>query len=230
VLGSPAGVRLLSLECRGHGFTAPLGDVDALTFATFAEDVRALLEHVGVEKAVVGGTSMGAGVALNLAVRFPERVSSLVLVRPSWLDAPNPPHLAVYREIVRLLRQHDAALARELFEASEACARVRAVSSAAADSLLGQFSRPNAQNYLDVLERLPADFPVPAHAWRDLKVPTLVLGTDRDPTHPLEIAQTLALEIPTASFQELTPRSLEPERHEADTRRALHAFLARSQV
>src|ERR687889_604426 len=40
---------------------------------------------------------MGAGVALRFALAEPERVRGLVLIRPAWLDRPNPPNLAVFR-------------------------------------------------------------------------------------------------------------------------------------
>src|SRR5437879_2117383 len=64
----PDGVRLLSLDARAHGATLPLGDPDYLTFDTFGDDVVALLDHLGLPSAIVGGISMGAGVALNVAV------------------------------------------------------------------------------------------------------------------------------------------------------------------
>ena len=49
-----------------------------------------MLNHLGLTRAVVGGISMGAGMALNAATRYPERVAGLVLARPAWLDRPMP--------------------------------------------------------------------------------------------------------------------------------------------
>ena len=51
----------------------------------FADDVLAFADLRGVERFVVGGISMGAAIALRIAVRHPERVSGLVLARPAWL-------------------------------------------------------------------------------------------------------------------------------------------------
>ena len=48
----------------------------------FGRDVIALLDHLGLEQAVVGGTSLGANVALEAAVAAPERVRALVLEMP----------------------------------------------------------------------------------------------------------------------------------------------------
>ena len=83
-------VHLLAIDCRGHGKTAPLGDPDLLGFDTFADDVVALLDHLGIAEFVAGGISMGAGVALNLTLRYPQRVKGLLLVRPAWLAQPCP--------------------------------------------------------------------------------------------------------------------------------------------
>ena len=74
----PSGIRLLSLDCRGQGGTRPLGPVDKLFFSSFADDVAALMDHLVLQRAVVGGISMGAGVALNLASRCPKRAAGLV--------------------------------------------------------------------------------------------------------------------------------------------------------
>src|SRR5947209_7539475 len=104
----PSGVRLLAFDCRAHGETRPLGDPEKLSLASFAEDLHAFLDHLGIERAVVGGISMGAAVALNFALRFPERLLGLVLSRPAWLDGPMPGNVAIYGEIAGLIREHGA--------------------------------------------------------------------------------------------------------------------------
>src|SRR5678816_3082409 len=86
----PRGLRLIALDVRAHGLTAPLGGPAKLCFRTFAEDLLALFDHLRLERAVVGGISMGAALALHFAVRWPERVLGLVLSRPAWLEKPCP--------------------------------------------------------------------------------------------------------------------------------------------
>src|SRR3954452_4933919 len=71
----PEGVRLVSFDARYHGETRPLGDPSKLTFHTLADDLLALLDHLAIDRAVIGGISMGAGLALNFAIRYPERTS-----------------------------------------------------------------------------------------------------------------------------------------------------------
>ena len=69
--------RLVPIELQGHGRTA---DVDReITLATQAGDVVGVLDHLGLERADVLGFSWGGLVALETAVRHPDRVDRLVL-------------------------------------------------------------------------------------------------------------------------------------------------------
>lgn len=74
-----AGRRAIALDNRGHGQSSKLYDPAAYHSATMAEDVRALLDHLKIERADVMGYSMGARIAAFLAVQHVERVRSVVL-------------------------------------------------------------------------------------------------------------------------------------------------------
>ena len=100
--------RLISMDCRGHGKTVPLGDPQFLKFNSLTDDIINLLDHLNLPKVVIGGISMGAGVALNFAVRHPERTRALILSRVSWLTEPLPPNLTVFPKIAGLIREHGA--------------------------------------------------------------------------------------------------------------------------
>src|SRR5258705_5189397 len=71
--------RVIALDNRGHGASSKLYDPAAYHSATMAEDVRALLDHLGLARADVMGYSMGARIAAYLALAHPERVRSIVL-------------------------------------------------------------------------------------------------------------------------------------------------------
>ena len=58
------GVRRITLECRGHG-ESQMGDPAHLSIAQFAADVAALLDHLGIDVAVLGGISLGVMAALQ---------------------------------------------------------------------------------------------------------------------------------------------------------------------
>lgn len=74
-----AGFRVIALDNRAHG--ASEGPHDPARYGTdthMAEDVRRLMDHLGLERADVMGYSMGAWIAAHLAVRHPERVRSVI--------------------------------------------------------------------------------------------------------------------------------------------------------
>jgi pimeloyl-ACP methyl ester carboxylesterase len=74
--------RVVAVELQGHGHTA---DVDRpLSYGQMADDVAALLRHLGVGRADVFGYSMGGGAALQLAMRHPGLVRKLVVASASF--------------------------------------------------------------------------------------------------------------------------------------------------
>jgi pimeloyl-ACP methyl ester carboxylesterase len=74
--------RVIAVELQAHGHTA---DIDRdLTVEHFADDVVALLDHLGIDRADVFGWSMGAAVALRLGTDHADRVGRLVLASVSY--------------------------------------------------------------------------------------------------------------------------------------------------
>lgn len=84
-LGDKATV--LTWDCRGHGASdKPPGPY---TVELFADDLAAVFDEVGWDKAIVGGASMGGTVALAFALRHPERVTALALFDTTASYGPN---------------------------------------------------------------------------------------------------------------------------------------------
>jgi len=222
----PPGFRLVSFDARAHGQTHPVGDLDKLCFATFAGDLLALMDHLGVERAFVGGISMGAGIALRFTLSHPDRVRGLILSRPAWLEAPCPWNVRMFTLISQLVRTHGPAEGKRLFLASPEYSETLAQWPDVAASLAGQFDSPQIAETADKYRRIINDCPNrDRREWKGIKVPVLVLANRRDPVHPFEYGEVLAAAIPRASLQELTPKSVSLEQHNADTQRHLEAFL-----
>jgi pimeloyl-ACP methyl ester carboxylesterase len=74
-----AGRRVIALDNRGHGQSTKLYDPAAYHSAMMAEDVRALIDHLGLPRADVMGYSMGARITACLALSHPDHVRSAVL-------------------------------------------------------------------------------------------------------------------------------------------------------
>ncbi|MCW5893295.1 MAG: alpha/beta fold hydrolase [bacterium] len=75
-------------DARGHARSEAPDDAAAYTPETFVDDLRAVVDGAGVDRAVVGGLSMGAATALRFALAYPARVRALVLASypsgPTW--------------------------------------------------------------------------------------------------------------------------------------------------
>jgi len=228
IFAPPPGFRLLAFDCRAHGETKPLGQPEKITLACFANDLLTFMDHLGLAAAIVGGISMGAAVALNFTLRFPQRVLGLVLSRPAWLDSPMLRNATIYARIAQLIRGYGPERGQELFQQSEEYREVLSDSPDSANSLIGQFQNPRAAETVIKLERIPNDSPSrDRREWSSIQVPTLVLASRQDPIHPFEFGEILAREIPGAEFKELTPKSVSRDRHAAEVQEFVGSFLRR---
>ncbi len=70
--------RVITWDQRGHGSTVSTNE--AFTYWDSADDLAALLDHLGVHRAVVGGMSQGGFISLRFALRYPDRTAGLVLI------------------------------------------------------------------------------------------------------------------------------------------------------
>jgi pimeloyl-ACP methyl ester carboxylesterase len=70
---------VITYDLRGHGHTDAPQDIESYSMPGYAEDLRALLDALSVERAHILGSSFGGMVALEFALRHPERVATLIL-------------------------------------------------------------------------------------------------------------------------------------------------------
>jgi len=220
-----AAFRRLTLECRGHG-GSEAGQPDTFSIATFADDVAAMIERTGREPLVVGGISMGAAIALRLAVHRPGLVRGLVVVRPAWVTRAAPDSMRPNAEVGRLLATRPADAARQAFLASDTAARLAEQAPDNLASLLGFFDRPAQAVTAALLQAIAADGPgVSEEQVRAVAVPTLIVGHGRDLVHPLAHARALATLIPGARLAEITSKADDRARHMSDLHAAVSGFL-----
>lgn len=76
--------KVIAIDCRGHGMSDKPTDESAYG-VPMVQDVVALLDHLGIQKAHIAGYSMGGMISLKLAVLHPERVETLLLCGMGWL-------------------------------------------------------------------------------------------------------------------------------------------------
>jgi pimeloyl-ACP methyl ester carboxylesterase len=218
------GIRRITLECRGHG-ASQLGDVHAITIAQFARDAIALLDHLRVERAVVGGISLGAAIALRLAALYPERVAGLILARPAWVDETAPKTLKIYQDVAALLAEYGPDEGAERFEGSPRLRDVEAVSPDNAASMRGFFKR-YLTSTIALLNQIPAQGPGVARAEMGcLDLPTLVIANGQDFVHSIETAQTLNGIIPGSQLRLITSKTISRQQYVEEFQQTLHVFL-----
>jgi len=187
------GHRVLSLDPLGHGDSDRPLEPWRYSMARCAQQGLALLDHLGLEGAVIGGTSQGANVALEVAVRSPERVAGLVLEMPV-LDHGEEAVLAVFPMTMFAMRY--AAPAFRL--AGAVARRVPRGRSALLDTgLLYAAQDPKATaaaiQGLNYGRTAP-----PVEERREIEAPALVIAHTLDPLHPLADAEAVARELPNA--------------------------------
>jgi len=190
------GYRVLTADMLGHGDSAQPHDMTCHSMTQYGLDVVALLDHLGIAQAVVGGTSLGANVALELAVRSPERVRGLFIEMPV-LDNALPAVAAAFAPLLLGLR-----LARPAFEiASRLTSAIPRTHHLADMGLDWVRQRPGPSGA--VLEGLLLGETAPhREERRQIRQPTLIVGHPRDPVHPFSDSGMLAEELPNARLVE----------------------------
>jgi pimeloyl-ACP methyl ester carboxylesterase len=197
--------RLVVYDMRGHGQSgAPPEDDPGYTMATLVEDQRALMDHLGIDQAYVGGLSMGGGIAMRFALSYPQRVRALLL-----FDTAAGP-TAAGREIQRWWQTNHDMIASFIRSSGVAdtlrnlyAQRVQAPGAAAADpptevrEFMARMQDLSPDGFLgagralweqdDVLDRMA-----------EVSVPTLVLVGDMD--FLLEPSKAMHANLPHARF------------------------------
>ncbi len=74
-----AGRRVVALDCRGHGRSGKPHDPEAYGGTIMADDVIALMDHLGIATADLMGYSMGGFITASLLVRRPERFRAVII-------------------------------------------------------------------------------------------------------------------------------------------------------
>ncbi|WP_370326040.1 alpha/beta fold hydrolase [Euzebya sp.] len=196
-----AGHRVVLLDLLGHGRSDRPRRASAHRVGLYAEQAVALLDHLGLERAVLGGVSLGAAVALTAAVTDPDRVQGLLLEMPVLEHAA--PFAAMLFVPVLLGMHYGGPVARL---GTRLMGRLPRTRIDAIDSFMDAASM-HPREITAVLHGLLMGALGPTEEARAaITAPTLVIGHSGDPLHPLDDAARLARQMPAATM--LTARSL----------------------
>ncbi len=190
------GNRVITFDPLGHGVSDRPKDMWRYSMSAFAEQTVALLDHLEVEEAVVGGTSMGANVTLEVAALAPERLKGMLIEMPV-LDNAIPACAGAFAPLLLGLTL-GAPVARALARVARAVPRgpVPFLAELGLDAM-GQDPGPSAA----VLQGIIFGRTAPHRRERvTFEAPALVIGHPRDPIHPFSDADMLAAELPNGQL------------------------------
>ncbi len=186
------GNRVVTIDPLGHGASDRPDDMRKYSMQLFGEQTVALLDHLDLDSAVVGGTSLGANVTLEVAAIASERLRGMVVEMPVLDHALVGCALAFSPMLVGFTVAH------------------RPLGLAA--SLLRRIPRAGLPNLAEVGLDWVSQDPKPSGAAlqglffgriappqvlrRTFEAPGLVIGHDRDPIHPFSDADALVAELP----------------------------------
>ncbi len=213
------GNRVILFDLPGHGMSEKPRRASYHRMDTYADHVVALLDHLGIDKAVVGGTSLGGNVSLLVAARHPERVQGLVVEMPV-LEWALPAAAATF--IPMLLAVHFARpVVRRL---ASVFRRLPRTGYGPLDSLMGAMSNDPLETAA-VLHGILAGPVAPTVDQRAATtVPALVIGHRVDRIHPFHDAEQLARRLPNGRLLEansMLELRVHPDRLTAEINRLL---------
>ncbi|NWK54620.1 alpha/beta hydrolase [Verrucomicrobiaceae bacterium N1E253] len=221
---------LIAPDMPGHGESQSY-DPSGFSFDSFADLTVRLIRHLGIETLHLGGLSMGSGIALNIALRYPEMVHSLILLRPSWTDKRKPEHLKLVAWVGQWIEKLGMHGAREQLLQCPDFLILQTQNPPVADSILALFDRPETPASTAVLYKMWQD--APFHALSELQSieqPTLILTTGRDELHPQLAADQIAANLRHHRSTALPARYHEPEAYHTALRGEVRDFLASNEL
>jgi len=186
--------RVIRYDIRGFGKS----DAPEKPYSD-ADDLRSLLDHVRVKKATLIGLSLGAAVATDFAILFPDAVNSLVLACPGLGGFRFEDKANDLRAVVEAVQDENHEMAAELWLKNPYMSV--AMENPALRTKLTQLARENTRCWLNNPLMKRQMKPPAAERLPQISIPSLVVGGERDVSDIQKIVARLASEIPGAERQ-----------------------------
>ena len=213
VMGSRAlersGHRVVAYDARGHGASTGPDDPDAYDYDDLVDDLRAVMDDRGLERAVLAGASMGAHTAVRMALDEPERVAGLVIATPAFdPEEDREAGLARWDALSEGLRTGGVDGFVEAYGDPQVPEQWKETVEKVLRQRLAAHEHPGA--VADALHAVPRSRPF--EAWDELAaidVPAIVVASrdEADPGHPYAVGERYAEAIPGAELRSEEPGS-----------------------
>ena len=194
------GYRLIGYDARGHGASTPGESYD---YGELVDDLGAVLDHLGIDRTALVGSSMGAATAMAFTLEHPERVAALVQITPAYTGYARTGDVdgdSLERMASELERGGVDAFV-EVAQPEGLPERWREIAREATRQRMERHDDPSA--VAAALRQVPRSV-----AWKglevlcDLDVPVLIVGSrdEADSLHPLGIAEEYDRRLPRSEL------------------------------
>jgi pimeloyl-ACP methyl ester carboxylesterase len=185
--------RVITWDERGHGTTAG-ASLAPFSYYDSADDLAALLKHLGIGRAVLAGMSQGGFLSLRAALTHPEIVKALILI-DTEAGVEDPARMAGYMQLV------DAWIADGLSDetADFIEATILGERWSGADPWKDKWRAFAPYNVRGCMDCLAGRDDI-TDRLGEIKVPALVIHGDADAAIALSLAEVLARELPNAEL------------------------------
>jgi pimeloyl-ACP methyl ester carboxylesterase len=194
---------VVAYDARGHGRSSAASDPAGYGYEHLAKDLEAILDALGLERAILAGASMGAHTALRFALAHPRRVLALCVITPSYdpSQARGPDAFAGWDALAQGLREGGV----EGFVRAYDLAAVPEVWRKTIERVLRQrlSAHEHPEAVADALEAVPRSRPFEGMGeLAAIVAPTVVVASrdEADPGHPLAVGEGYARAIPDAKL------------------------------
>jgi pimeloyl-ACP methyl ester carboxylesterase len=188
------GNRVVTLDLLGHGKSDRPRDMRLYSMEEFAVQTVGLLDHLEIDEAVLGGTSLGANVTLSVASLAPERLRGMLVEMPVLDNALLGCAIAFTPLMIALT------FGEPVMKLVQGAARVvpRDALPFFGDVMLDWIRQDPAPSAAVIQGLFFGRTAPPSYERATFEAPTLVIGHKRDPVHPFSDADGLAKELPNA--------------------------------
>jgi pimeloyl-ACP methyl ester carboxylesterase len=196
-----SGHLVAAFDARGHGRSRPAGDRGEYDYVNLTGDLEAVMDELGIGRAVLAGASMGAHTAVAFALAHPHRVAALVAITPAHdpRRARDPQDLARWDALAAGLRRDGVAGFLAAYGEPAVAPQWRDRVVEAIRQRLARHEHLDA--VADALEAVPRSEPFGAlDDLGAIEAPAVVVASrdEADPGHPEAVAQAYADAIPGA--------------------------------
>jgi len=191
-------VRLVRYDMRGHGKSKASSDLQDYTFQSYGDDLIGLADAIGINSFVAGGASLGCAASVYAALKAPDRVEALVLVIPPTAWETRKAQTETYALGATIIENDGLAAMAEVLKQNPIFPP-KFLSEEFPDEggvYLKYFSSQDEKAAACILGGAAlSDLPAKQEL-QQISCPTLILAWIDDPSHPVETAEELKVQLP----------------------------------